>query len=101
MTQAEALIAGLPAATLIADTAFDSAHFRAYLAERRVAAVIPTNPTRAHQFPLDRDLYKERHLVECFINKIKQFRRIATRYDKTAAAFLAMVTIAAIMIWLR
>jgi transposase len=46
-------------------------------------------------------LYKERHLVECCINKLKHFRRVATRYDKTARNFLAMITVAAIALWLR
>ncbi len=46
-------------------------------------------------------LYKERHLVECCINKLKHFRRIATRYETTAAAFAAMITVAAIALWLR
>ena len=45
--------------------------------------------------------YKERHLVECFFARLKQFRRIATRYDKTAAAFLAFVSLACLMAWLR
>ena len=46
----------------------------------------------------DPDLYKERHLVECFINKIKHFRRIATRYDKTAQAFMSMICITCMMV---
>ena len=50
---------------------------------------------------LDKHLYKERHLVECCIGKLKQFRRVATRYEKTARNYLAVVTIAAIVLWLR
>jgi len=46
-------------------------------------------------------IYKERHLVECFFGRLKQFRRIATRYDKTAVAFIAFVSLACLMVWLR
>lgn len=64
-------------------------------------AVIPNNPSRAIKHPLDRDLYKERHLVECCFARLKQFRRVATRYEKTAQTFLAIVTLAATILWLR
>ena len=92
VTQAEGLIAGLPGEYLRADTAYDAEHFRARLDAAGMAAVIPSNPSRAQAIPLDAELYKERHLVECFINKIKHFRRIATRYEKTAIAFLVVNT---------
>ena len=82
VTQAEGLIAGLPGEYLLADTAYDADHFRARLGAAGMAAVIPSNRSRAQAIPLDAELYKERHLVECFINKIKHFRRIATRYKK-------------------
>lgn len=49
----------------------------------------------------DEDIYKEGHLVECCFNKLKHFRRIATRYEKTARNFLAIITVAAIVLWLR
>ena len=49
----------------------------------------------------DKDIYKERHLVECFINKIKHFRRIATRYEKTDTAYMAMLFLVGTMIWMR
>ena len=101
MTRAEALMDGLPAEILIADTAFDADTFRAHLAERDIIAVIPSNPARAQAIAYDPELYKERHLVECLINKIKHFRRIATRSDKTAQAFLSMIRIACMIVWLR
>ena len=101
LTQAQALIAGLPAEIIIADKAFDADAFRAHLASRHIAAVIPSNRSRAQTVPHDPELYKERHVVECFINKIKHFRRIATRYEKTAYTYLSMICIAAMMIWLR
>jgi transposase len=101
MTRAAALVDGLPAGWLIADTAYDADGFRRGLAEAGTAPVIPSNPARARVVPHDRDLYKERHVVECFFAKLKQFRRIATRHEKTARNFLAMVHLAAAMIWLR
>lgn len=101
MTCAKELVRGLPAGWLIADTAFDADDFRRALAEVGAAAVIPSNPARARAVPHDRDLYKERHVVECFFAKIKHCRRIATRYEKTATNFLAMIQLAAAMVWLR
>ena len=87
---------------LIADRAFD--------ADRRVldrlaaagkSAVIPPRPNRATPSDFDRELYKERHLIENFFCKLKQFRAIATRYDKTARNFLAAIHLAAATIWLN
>ena len=101
ITEAHVLIEGLAARYVLADTAYDADHFRDEVEARKAEAVIPSNPSRARKHPLDKDIYKERHLVECAINKLKQFRRIATRYEKTAASFLAMTIIAAIVLWLR
>src|SRR5262245_17988441 len=101
ITQAKALIDGLPAEWVLADTAFDADHFRADVKAINAQAVIPSHPSRAQKLPLDIDVYKERHLVECCFNKLKHFRRIATRYEKTARNFLAIITVAAIVLWLR
>ena len=94
------MVDGLIPGHVIADKAYDTNKFRAYLAFR-ANAVIPTLGSRTEPIPYDKHRYKERHLVECFINKIKHFRRVATRYDKTVASFLGFVTIAAFMIWVR
>ena len=67
----------------------------------RALAVIPNNPSRARKHPLDKHLYAQRHLVECCFSKLKQFRRVATRYEKTAGNYLAVITIAAIALWIR
>lgn len=101
MTEAKALITGFSPDFLIADTAYDSDDFRARLAKQGSVAVIPSNPSRAQAIVHDKHLYKERHAIECFINKIKQFRRIASRYEKTARNFLAMIHFAGLMVWLR
>ena len=63
--------------------------------------MIPPKSSRKSQRDYDRDLYKERHLIENFFCKLKQFRAIATRYDKTAQNFLAAIYLAATVIWLN
>lgn len=98
---AEALIADLPAEVVMADTAYDSDRLRAVIADKKALAVIPNNPSRARKYPLDRHLYTQRHLIECCFSKLKQFRRVATRYEKTARNYRAVVTIAAIVLWIR
>ena len=101
ITQAEALVLGLPGDYLIADKAYDSDRFRGIIAGQDMIAVIPSNRSRSQAIPHDKVLYKERHLVECFINKIKHFRRIATRYEKTARSFLSLLCLAAAWIWMQ
>jgi transposase len=99
--QAAALLGEDRPAAVLADTAYDADHFREAIAKAGAVAVIPNNPSRTKKHPLDRHLYKERHLIECCFSKLKQFRRVATRYEKTARNFLAVVTIAATILWLR
>lgn len=86
---------------IIADTAYDADHFRRFVdAELGAIAEIPSNPSRAQRCTLDEDLYKARHLVENFFLKIKRFRRISLRCEKTASSFAAFVTLACAMVWL-
>lgn len=99
--QAEPLIEGLPAKVVMADTAYDSDPIRRAIADKGAVAVIPNNPSRSKKHPLDNHLYAQRHLVECCFSKLKQFRRVATRFEKTARNYLAVVTLAAIVLWLR
>jgi transposase len=102
LVAADAFLPQMAADLLIADRAFD--------ADRRVlqplaavgkSAVIPPRPNRVTPREFDRDLYKERHLIENFFCKLRQFRAIATRYDKTATNFLAAIHLAAASIWLN
>jgi transposase len=99
--QAQALIEGLPAEVVMADTAYDSDKLRGSIAAKGAVAVIPNNPSRALKYRLDKHLYAQRHLVECCFSKLKQFRRVATRYEKTARNYRAVITLAAIVLWLR
>ncbi len=99
---ADHLLPEMEADTLIADKAFD-ADKRGLepLAAAGKAAVIPPKANRVAQCDYDRHLYKARHLIENFFAKLKQFRAIATRYDKTARNFLAGIHLAATAIWLN
>lgn len=95
------LLNGLAAQFVMADAAYDSDRFRAQIADAGAVAVIPNNPSRSLKHQIDTDTYKERYLVECCFSRLKQFRRVATRYEKTARNYLAIVTAAAIVLWLR
>jgi len=90
--QAAPLIEGLPAKAVMADTAYGAAHSREVIAEKGAAAVIPNNPPRTRRHPLDKHLHAQRHLVECCFSKLKQFRRVATHFEKTARSYLASGT---------
>ncbi len=99
--QAEAFIDKLPAEFVMADAAYDSDRVRQAIAAKGALAVIPNNPSRARKYPLDKHLYAQRHLIECCFAKLKQFRRVATRFEKTARNYFAVITLAAIVLWLR
>ena len=87
---------------LIADMAYDADWLSvSAFATVDTDAVIPSHPSRSQAIPYDQHIYQERHLVECFFNKIKHFRRIATRYEKTAISFAAMLFLVGATIWLR
>jgi len=94
------LLATLPPARICAaDTAYDADGLRQFLLERGTFPVIPNNPTRKRTHPFDRTLYKRRNLVERMFCRLKDWRRIATRYDKLARNFIAAVQLAATIIW--
>lgn len=86
---------------VLADRAYGSEEIRSYIVQHSANYVIPPKHNAKVAWPVDWYLYKERHLVECFFNKLKQFRRVATRYDKLASSFLAFVYVAAIAILLK
>jgi putative transposase len=98
---AHALVDGFEAEATIADKGYDADHLCDRLAQTGADVVIPPKRNRKVQRPYDTDLYKERNRIERFFNKLKQFRRVATRYDKLLANFMGFVKLAAIAIWLR
>lgn len=98
---AHELIDGLQPSCAIADKGYDANHLVDKIVEMQATVVIPPKRNRKDQRPYDADLYKERNIIERFFNKLKQFRRVATRYDKLLANFMGFVKLAAIAIWLR
>ena len=101
VTQGPALIAGSSAEKIIADKGYDSDAFIAEIESRNAEAVIPPRSNRLEERAYDKDEYKKRNVVERFINVIKQCRRVATRYEKTARNFLGMVQLASIFVLLN
>ena len=99
---ADHLLPDMVADMLIADKAFDAdKRVIEPLAEAGKASVIPSKAHRKIARDYDKDLYKTRHLIENFFAKLKQFRAIATRYDKTARNFLGGIHLAATLVWLN
>ncbi len=101
ITEAEALIADYSSENVIADKAYDSDQFLQIITENGAVAVIPPSSRRIDQRNYDKHLYRERHLVECFIGKIKQYRRIFSRFDKLANSYLSFLQFVGALIWLR
>ena len=101
-TIAPILLEGLkPDRDLVADRGYDARAIIDLVVSRGGRAHIPTSRDRKVQRSVDPALYRQRNLIERFFNKLKHFRRIATRYDKTARNFLAAVMLAAIRLWAR
>lgn len=99
MMAAELLSAAGSIKRLIADKAYDTNQLRNLLAQLEIIAVIPSIARRKPLIPHDREAYRQRNLIERMFARLKDFRRVATRYDKLARNFLAGVLIAAIVIW--
>ena len=95
------LIDGFEAEVTIADKGYDADHLCKKIAETGAEVVIPPKRNRKVQRDYDAELYKERNQIERFFNKLKQFRRVATRYDKLLKNFMGFVKLAAIAIWIR
>ena len=86
---------------MLADKGYDSDAVLATVAAMNAEAVIPPTANRVVQREYDKQFYRERHLVECFSNKLKQFRRVFSRFDQKAGNYLAFAQFASMMIWLR
>jgi transposase len=98
---APSLLDGIEGTAVIADKAYDSNHFRQLIADAKMVAVIPSKRSRKLPIPHDADLYKTRNRIERCFNKLKHFRRFATRFDRLAIHFLAFIHLAAAMLWMR
>ena len=98
---ADLLAAAQGAGNVLADKAYDTNAVLACVAALGAQAVIPSKKNRLVQRLIDRNLYCDRNKIERFFSHLKQFRRLATRYDKTASSFLGMVQFISAILWLQ
>ena len=99
--QAEALVGDERCEFLLADRGYDSDRFRQHLLSQKIIPVIPGRKNRKETIAYDEHTYKERNAIERFFGRLKEFRRIATRYDKTAIMFKGALVLASIIIWCK
>jgi transposase len=99
--RSKSLIKGIPAENVLADKGYDSNEFRQSIIEMGAQPVIPPRSNRKTAIDYDRHLYKERNMIERTFNKLKHYRKIATRYDKKAANFMGYILLGSIMLHLR
>lgn len=99
--QALPLLHQRKAQAVLADKGYDADSIVEAIISMGAQAVIPPKSNRKSLRPYDRYLYKQRNLIERLFNKMKHFRGVATRYNKTAIAFLGMIHLAAVVIWLK
>ena len=99
---ADVLLDDFQGKALLADKAYDAdERVRQRLVHQKCEAVIPSKSNRKQPYPYDKHLYQSRHLIENFFARLKQYRAIATRYDKTARNFLGAIYLAAFVVWLN
>ncbi|MEP0546707.1 MAG: transposase, partial [Rhodothermales bacterium] len=101
VTQAAALLEGLAPRAVVADTAYDAGHLVRRIALCGAEVVIPSNPSRSLKRGFDRTLYAERNQIERHFGRLKHYRRIATRYEKTGRNYLAFVQLVSTLTLLR
>lgn len=97
--QAIPLLIGVEATHVIADKGYDSNKILGFVHQQGAIAVIPPKSNRKHPQEYDRELYKQRNLIERAFNKLKHWRRIATRYDRRSLYFLAALHLASAVTW--
>lgn len=96
------LEAARPARRLLADKAYDADSLRNWLKQRRIKAVIPSTASRRTPYPLDKRIYRRRNVIERLFCRLKNWRRIATRYDRHATNYLAAIAlVATIAEWIK
>lgn len=101
ITQAEALIIDFKAEHVIGDKGYDSTDLLQSILDRGAVPVIPPRSNLKTMRDYDKYLYRERHLVECFINKIKHYRRIFSRFEKLSMRYLGFLSFVGTLVWLR
>jgi len=100
MPQAQWLIEGFRPSHVIADRGYDSGALINAIRAAGAEPVIPPHPRRRDQRPYNQDIYRQRNVIERCFSRLKQFRRLATRYDRRASFFLAFVHLAASTLWM-
>ena len=99
---AEVLLEHAQGRALLADKGYDADRIIMAVLERGMQPVIGSNPSRTtHYYEMDGELYLERYQIECFLHRLKRFRAVATRYEKTAQNYLAIVHLACTLLWLN
>ena len=101
ITQAEALLEGYAYEHVLADKGYDADALVEFVIEHQAEPVIPPRKQRKTTRKYDPWLYRERHLIECFMNKIKHFRHVFSRFDKLASRFQGFLHFVGTLIWLR
>jgi len=101
ITQAEVLLKDIQGANILADKAYYSIKLITMMESQSCTAVIPSKKNSKHPREIDLHIYKERHLIENFFSKIKHFRRVFSRFDKTIANYLGFINFAGALIWMR
>ena len=101
ITQAAELLSGFENAQVIADKGYDANFLISQIENQKCTPVIPPRSSRKTPREYDDHVYKERHLIECFFGKIKNFRRVFSRFDKKASSFMGFLAYASVILWLR
>lgn len=101
ITQGENLIKGITESKILADRGYDSEHFIQIIKKQRCVSLIPNRKNRKIKRNYDTHIYKERYLIEFFFGKIKYFRRIFSRFDKSSGSFMAFLNFVGAIIWLK
>lgn len=99
--QSKALLSDISSSNVIADKAYYSKDLYGFLIDKDCNVVIPSRSNAKEPHKYDKEIYKERHLVECFFSKLKHFRRVFSRFDKTTISFSGFLHFAGSLIWLR
>lgn len=97
---AQSLLEGQVAGAVVADKGYDTNAIRAFIAAAKMRTVIPSKSNRTQQIPHDKELYKERNLIERCFGKLKMHRRIATRFDRNDSHFMGFIFLAATLLWM-
>jgi transposase len=101
ITQANLLLEGITGAYVIGDKGYDSKALREAIKQQGSEPVIPSKSNALEPYEYDKDIYKERHVVECYFSKMKNYRHVFSRFDKSARNFSSFLSFVGTMIWLR